>query len=80
MVDLDPLEESDREWLLDIVQRHLEETGSAVAQRLLASWDSEVEWFSKVMPKDYKRVLQAARDAEEQGISIDEAVMAAAHG
>jgi hypothetical protein len=32
------------------------------------------------MPEDYKRVLDAVRRAEEQGISVDEAVMAAAHG
>src|SRR4051794_18407853 len=80
MVDIDPLENDDREWLRQIVARHLKETGSAVAERLLGNWDSEVEWFNKVMPKDYKRVLQAARDAAEQGISVDEAVMSAAHG
>ena len=57
MVDLDPLEEPDVEFLHDVVSRHHAETGSAVAGRLLASWDEAVERFSKVMPKDYKRVL-----------------------
>jgi glutamate synthase (NADPH/NADH) large chain len=32
------------------------------------------------MPKDYKRVLDAARLAESEGRDVDEAVMAAAHG
>jgi hypothetical protein len=32
------------------------------------------------MPKDYKRVLDAARDADERGQSVDEAIMAASHG
>ena len=32
------------------------------------------------MPKDYKRVLEAARVADERGIPEDEAIMAAAHG
>ena len=32
------------------------------------------------MPRDYKRVLDAARHAEEQGMSVEEAIMAAAHG
>ena len=36
--------------------------------------------FVKVMPKDYKRVLEAARIAEESGQNVDEAIMAAAHG
>jgi hypothetical protein len=32
------------------------------------------------MPKEYKRVLEAARIAEERGVSVDEAIMAASHG
>jgi hypothetical protein len=31
------------------------------------------------MPRDYKRVLQAIKKAEESGTSVDEAVMASAH-
>jgi glutamate synthase (NADPH/NADH) large chain len=80
MVDLDPLTDEDRETLLDIVSRHAEYTGSAVAQRLLAAWPREVERFAKVMPKDYKRVLEAARAAEERGEPVLEAIMGAAHG
>ncbi|HEY7264039.1 MAG TPA: glutamate synthase large subunit [Trebonia sp.] len=80
MVDLDPLEESDVAFLLDVVSRHFEETGSAVAARLLASWDEAVPRFSKVMPKDYKRVLVAASAAEREGRDVNEAVMSAAHG
>jgi len=80
MVDLDPLEESDVAFLLDVVSRHHAETGSAVAARLLASWDEAVERFAKVMPKDYKRVLVAASAAEREGRDVNEAVMSAAHG
>jgi glutamate synthase (NADPH) large chain len=80
MVDLDPLEESDVAFLLDVVSRQHAETGSAVAARLLASWDEAVERFAKVMPKDYKRVLVAASAAEREGRDVNEAVMSAAHG
>jgi glutamate synthase (NADPH) large chain len=80
MVDLDPLDDEDRSVLFDIVTAHAETTGSAVARRLLADWDLEVERFVKVMPKDYKRVLEAARQAQEQGVPVLEAIMAAAHG
>jgi glutamate synthase (NADPH/NADH) large chain len=80
MVDLDPLEEADIEFLLDVVSRHHEETGSAAAAELLASWDSAVQRFAKVMPKDYKRVLMAASAAEAEGRDVNEAVMSAAHG
>ncbi|MCX7621034.1 MAG: glutamate synthase large subunit, partial [Acidimicrobiales bacterium] len=80
MVDLDPLEVEDRDWLRDRIQRHTFETGSAVAARLLDDWENEVTRFVKVMPKDYKRVLQAQRRAEETGEDVLEAIMAAAHG
>jgi glutamate synthase (NADPH/NADH) large chain len=80
MVDLDPLEESDVEFLREVVSRHRDQTGSAVAARLLASWGTSVWRFTKVIPKDYKRVLSAASAAEREGRDVNEAVMAAAHG
>jgi glutamate synthase (NADPH/NADH) large chain len=79
-VDLDPLDDEDTETLRDAIRKHEVETGSTVAAQILERWHDNVRHFQKVMPKDYKRVLDAARRAEEQGISVDEAVMAAAHG
>src|SRR5205823_1044306 len=67
MVDLDPLELDDVEWLRAIVRRHWDETGSNVANRLIGRWHESVRHFVKVMPKDYKRVLLAAAIAEERG-------------
>ena len=79
MVDLDQVDpEEDAKFLREVVERHYGETGSAVAARLLSDWD--ISRFTKVMPKDYKRVLSAASQAEREGRDIDEAVMAAAHG
>jgi glutamate synthase (NADPH) large chain len=83
MVDLDPLTDDDREFLRVTVTRHAEETDSAVALKLLDGWDAAVARFGKVMPKDYKRVLEAQAEAAAAG--LDEAatmrkVMAAAHG
>ncbi len=80
MVDLDPLDDEDGAWLCRRVEIHLAETGSAVAQRLLADWDEEIALFCKVMPKDYKRVLEAMAQAERDGTDPVEAVMEAAHG
>jgi glutamate synthase (NADPH/NADH) large chain len=80
MVDIDPLEVEDTDFLKEIVRRHAELTGSTVAQGMLDRWHVEVRKFQKVMPTDYKRVLEAARIAEEKGLSVDEAIMAAAHG
>jgi glutamate synthase (NADPH/NADH) large chain len=80
MVDIDPMEDDDREWLRDVIRRHQSETDSAVAARILARWHDEVRHFVKVFPKDYKRVLEAIRTAEELGNDVDEAIMASAHG
>ena len=80
MVDLDPLDDDDRAFLREVITKHAAETGSTVAAKLLAEWDESVTRFSKVMPRDYKRVLEAARAAERDGIDVDEAIMAAAHG
>jgi glutamate synthase (NADPH/NADH) large chain len=80
MVDIDPIEDDDREWLRSIIRKHQSETDSAVAARILARWHEEVRHFVKVFPKDYKRVLDAIRTAEELGKDVNEAIMAAAHG
>ena len=80
MVDLDPIDEDDRKFLYDRIRRHYEQTESAVAHRLLTDWDNAVERFSKVMPKDFKRVLAARSAAEREGRDVNEAIMEAAHG
>jgi glutamate synthase (NADPH/NADH) large chain len=83
MVELEPLEDVDREWLRATVQRHRELTGSAVAESLLVEWESAVESFRKVMPTDYRLVLAVMREAQEAGLSEDETnalVMEAARG
>jgi glutamate synthase (NADPH/NADH) large chain len=80
MVTLEPLEDHDVEFLREQVQTHLRETDSLVAARVLNRWHSNVRYFKKVMPKDYRRVLDAIKSAEEQGRDVDEAVMASAHG
>jgi glutamate synthase (NADPH) large chain len=80
MVDLDPLDDADREFLRGIVERHFAETESAVARALLTDWDEHVGRFGKVMPKDYKRVLLARAAAERDGRDVNAAIMEAAHG
>jgi glutamate synthase (ferredoxin) len=60
-----------------LIGQHLEYTGSARARALLENWAQTVSRFVKVLPKDYKRVLACIKRAHEQGLSGDEAVMAA---
>lgn len=75
LVDLGPVGEVEAEGLLEIVERHFQETGSAVAEKLLADWAGSVERFTAVIPRDYKRVIEAMRAAEAAGRDIDAAVM-----
>ena len=77
MVDLEALDADDIDWLYDRIDRHLLETDSDVAARVLANWGREQSRFLKVMPRDYKRVLEATREAEERGADVNEAIMSA---
>jgi glutamate synthase domain-containing protein 3 len=59
MVDLDDLEtDVDVAELRQLIENHLAFTESTVAASILAKWNESVGQFVKVMPKDYKRVLQ----------------------
>jgi glutamate synthase (ferredoxin) len=80
MVDLEPLVDAEDVLLVkDLLSRHIRYTQSPVAARLLVNWEETEGMFVKIMPRDYKRVLQAIKKAEESGMSVDEAVMASAH-
>jgi glutamate synthase domain-containing protein 3 len=50
-----------------LIERHAEFTGSGVARRLLARWSETVPRFVKIMPKDYRRVLEATAKARAEG-------------
>ncbi|MDV2477781.1 glutamate synthase large subunit [Rhodococcus zopfii] len=80
LVDLEDLEGEDFAWLKAVVERHRDETGSEVAARILADWSQQVSHFAKVMPRDYKKVLMAIKDATIRGANVDEAIMEAARG
>jgi glutamate synthase (NADPH/NADH) large chain len=80
MVDIDPLDDADRDFLREYVEKHHAETDSPVARALLKDWDVAVERFGKIMPKDFKRVLQAREQAEKDGRDVNAAIMEAAHG
>ncbi|PTX91391.1 glutamate synthase large subunit [Opitutus sp. ER46] len=60
-----------------LIQKHLDYTKSARAKLVLDAWDSYVPRFVKVMPKDYKRMLACIERAQAQGLTGDEAIMAA---
>jgi glutamate synthase (NADPH/NADH) large chain len=83
MVDLEHVSGADEEWLRATLRRHMELTGSEVAEKILAAWTVEVPRFRKVMPRDYKAVLGVFEEAEKNGWSEErtaERVMEVARG
>ncbi|MBE7187370.1 glutamate synthase large subunit [Jatrophihabitans endophyticus] len=78
MVDVGPVPGDEADALREVVEQHVAHTDSAVGAALLADWPAAVRRFSAIMPRDFQRVLEATRAAEEAGEDVDEAVMAAA--
>jgi glutamate synthase (NADPH/NADH) large chain len=72
LVGLAPVEGDAAERLRELVRRHQEETGSTVAEALLRDWDDALPRFTEVMPRDFRRVLDAKAAAEREGLSEDE--------
>ncbi|MBI2487161.1 MAG: glutamate synthase large subunit [Deltaproteobacteria bacterium] len=77
MVYLERIEEEEIKEVEEMIRKHAEYTKSGRARKILAEWEEMVPRFVKVMPKDYKRMLQAMKRVKEAGLSGEEAVMAA---
>ncbi len=78
MVGLEVLEEAEEiAEVREMIQKHAEYTKSEKAAQVLANWEEMVPKFVKVMPKDYKRVLQCLKNALASGLSGDDALAAA---
>jgi glutamate synthase (ferredoxin) len=78
MVELERLEQSEEiKEVRQMIERHVQYTGSQRAKQILTLWDEMVSKFVKVIPKDYKRVLLALEQVKKTGLSGEEAIMAA---
>jgi glutamate synthase (ferredoxin) len=66
MVDLEPLDQNDLDYLKDRIEKHVEYTDSSRGRALLDGWQAEQSRFVKVMPIDYKRALAELRKLAEQ--------------
>ena len=83
MVDLEPLDQrDDLELVRRLVIQHVRYTGSELGTRVLADWADSARQFVKIMPRDYKRVLEAEARAAAAGrnASFTELVGAAVGG
>ncbi|OPY58250.1 MAG: Ferredoxin-dependent glutamate synthase 1 [Pelotomaculum sp. PtaU1.Bin035] len=78
MVTIETLEDAGEiAGVKEMIQRHFKYTQSQKARAVLDKWDEMVPRFVKVIPKDYKRMLEAIDRAHEMGLSGEEAIMVA---
>ena len=78
MVDLEKItDEEEREFVKSRIFKHIEMTGSYLATEILAEWENNVGKFIRVIPKDYRRVIDAQKEFITKGLSKEEAEMSA---
>lgn len=63
--EIETLLKEDEKDLKDLIKKHLDYTESNVASTILKSWDNEKGKFVKVMPTDYKRVLNEMKNIKK---------------
>lgn len=72
MVETRAVPAESAEELHELVRKHAEETGSELAERLLADWSASLERFVEIMPVNFRKVLEAQAAAQAEGLSDDE--------
>ncbi|WP_054956598.1 glutamate synthase large subunit [Paenibacillus dakarensis] len=78
MVLLERIEDQkEADIVFGMIQRHSIYTDSVLAQRLLADWEQSLKNFVRVIPKDYKRMMLQIERAHDEGMTGDEALLAA---
>ncbi|WP_285137487.1 glutamate synthase large subunit [Microbacterium sp. lyk4-40-TSB-66] len=70
-LELGPLGSGDAEILRDLLAKHVAETDSTLARRLLDDFETEVDNFVRVLPRDYAAVLQTRQEAMSEGLDPD---------
>jgi len=58
MVDLEKMNEDDKVDVYSLIEKHYHHTNSDPADWILENWELAADMFIKVMPRDYKAVLQ----------------------
>ncbi|WP_289811703.1 glutamate synthase-related protein [Thomasclavelia cocleata] len=63
----------DEEQIKKWVDKHYQHTKSAIAKKILDNFDVEVKLFKKVIPHDYKKMMNLISSFEQQGLSKEQA-------
>jgi glutamate synthase domain-containing protein 2/glutamate synthase domain-containing protein 1/glutamate synthase domain-containing protein 3 len=78
MVLLESLEEDyEMNEVKLMIRNHIKFTGSDLAHRIIEHWDENVFKFVKVIPKDFKRMFESIERGKRNGLTNDQAIMAA---
>jgi glutamate synthase (NADPH/NADH) large chain len=83
LVDLSGVDPAAQDELHELIRQHAEETESPVAASLVRGWARELSRLTQVMPRDYRRAVDARAEAKLAGLTEDETtarMMEAAHG
>ena len=83
LVDLGGLDEAEAAWLGGVLADHVARTASTIAASLLADWPTAAARFTRVLPRDYARVLSIQARAADQGAdpaAVNEAIMESIRG
>jgi glutamate synthase (NADPH/NADH) large chain len=72
MVELETLDMKDEELIFGLITNHFKYTSSEVAKRILDNFEKEKRYFIKVMPKEFRRVLEerALTAAEKEELEV----------
>jgi len=74
MSDLGPIEDPDEiEDVKKMIQSHINYTSSSLGQEILDDWNTYLPKFVKVMPRDYRRILETLDEVHNEGLTGDEA-------
>jgi glutamate synthase (NADPH/NADH) large chain len=66
MVELEELSTEDATFVAQLLEEHVHYTGSERAKQLLADWEQTLSKFVKVVPVEYRRVLEAMAQTDQQ--------------
>jgi glutamate synthase (NADPH/NADH) large chain len=75
MVDLEAMTDEDKAEVKAMIEKHFRFTGSDPAEWILENWEVASDLFVKVMPKDYKAVLQKQKAAKSAPVTKTKAVV-----
>jgi glutamate synthase (ferredoxin) len=77
-VDLEKItDETEIKSVKELIEKHVVYTGSAIGEKVLKNFESYLPKFVRVIPKDYRRVLETLKQVTAQGLNGEDAIMAA---